>query len=265
MTLLESVTHGAPGGVTLRPERESDRAFIDRLYASTRATELAQVPWPPEAVADFLRQQSELQRAHYRQHYAGALLLILEDQGTPVGRLYLHETPGDVRVMDIALLPASQRRGIGTALITAILGYARHTHARATLHVEPDNPANRLYARLGFRLVERRGVYDFLEWTGLRALEELRADDFEPLRGQRFVLRMPASESLPVVLAAVSRRPPAASGGREGFSLMFESPSAAALPQGIYRIEQPVLGVMELFLVPIGPGPSGMRYEAVFG
>lgn len=265
MTLLESVTHLAPGGITLRPERDADRDFVDRLYAATRANELAQVPWPAEAVADFLRQQSALQRAHYRQHYAGALLLILEDQGTPVGRLYLYEMPGEVRLMDIALLPGSQRRGIGTALITAILGYARQAEARATLHVEPDNPVNRLYARLGFRLVERRGVYDFLEWTGLRALDALRADDFEPLRGQGFVLRMPGGESLPIVLAAVSRRPPAAPSGREGFSLTFESDSAAAHPQSIYRIEQPALGAMDLFLVPIGPGPSGMRYEAVFG
>jgi len=32
------------------------------------------------------------------------------------------------------------------------------------LHVEPDNPAQRLYQRLGFRLIENRGVYDFLGW-----------------------------------------------------------------------------------------------------
>lgn len=169
MTLIESVTHGAPSGVAVRPEQESDRDFVDRLYASTRANELAQVPWPAEAVAGFLKQQSELQRAHYRQHYTGALLLILEDQGEPIGRLYLHETPGEVRVMDIALLPSSQRRGVGTALIAAILGYSRKAGARVTLHVEPDSPANRLYARHGFRLIERRGVYDFLEWAGLPA------------------------------------------------------------------------------------------------
>jgi ribosomal protein S18 acetylase RimI-like enzyme len=33
-----------------------------------------------------------------------------------------------------------------------------------TLHVEPLNPAQRLYRRLGFRLLEDRGVYHFLEW-----------------------------------------------------------------------------------------------------
>ena len=33
-----------------------------------------------------------------------------------------------------------------------------------TIHVERMNPALRLYERLGFRLVEDKGVYLFLSW-----------------------------------------------------------------------------------------------------
>jgi hypothetical protein len=32
------------------------------------------------------------------------------------------------------------------------------------IHVERQNPALALYERLGFRLLEDRGVYLFLEW-----------------------------------------------------------------------------------------------------
>jgi hypothetical protein len=31
-----------------------------------------------------------------------------------------------------------------------------------TIHVEANNPARSLYARLGFEMIESRGVYDFL-------------------------------------------------------------------------------------------------------
>jgi hypothetical protein len=36
------------------------------------------------------------------------------------------------------------------------------------------------------------------------------------------------------------------------------------LPQATYPVEHDELGRMEIFLVPIGPDGSGMRYEAVF-
>ncbi len=37
------------------------------------------------------------------------------------------------------------------------------------------------------------------------------------------------------------------------------------LQQRIHALEHPQLGRLELFLVPVGPGPDGVpRYEAVF-
>jgi ribosomal protein S18 acetylase RimI-like enzyme len=76
-------------------------------------------------------------------------------------------------VIDIALLPEFRRRGIGTALLRALLeeGAARDLPVR--IHVERLNPALALYERLGFRLLEDRGVYLFLEW---RADEPGRTD-----------------------------------------------------------------------------------------
>lgn len=48
------------------------------------------------------------------------------------------------------------------------------------------------------------------------------------------------------------------------FSLVFRSRGPAGLPQRIYRVEHPRLGVLDLFLVPLGPDDVGMRFEAVF-
>lgn len=54
-------------------------------------------------------------------------------------------------------------------------------------------------------------------------------------------------------------------GVRAPFSVVFSGPSEPVLPQGIHTVEHEQLGTLELFLVPIGPGEEGMRYEAVFG
>jgi hypothetical protein len=51
---------------------------------------------------------------------------------------------------------------------------------------------------------------------------------------------------------------------RAPFSLVFRGPDSPPLSQRIYRLEHPELGVLDVFLVPIGQDAGGMRYEAVF-
>ena len=53
-------------------------------------------------------------------------------------------------------------------------------------------------------------------------------------------------------------------GGMERFSAFFSGPSDVPLTQRTYPLQHEQLGEFELFLVPIGRGESGLRYEAVF-
>lgn len=158
----------------LREETDADGEFVVALYTDTRWEELRQAQWPESAVRDFLAQQSRLQSDHYRQHYPGAELLLIErvdgTSATPIGRLYLRVGSDEVRLMDIALLATECGRGVGSALIVALQQEAARQQHRLTLHVEPNNPAQRLYRRLGFGLIENRGVYDFLGWPAPVAL-----------------------------------------------------------------------------------------------
>jgi hypothetical protein len=52
--------------------------------------------------------------------------------------------------------------------------------------------------------------------------------------------------------------------GRQPFSLIFRGPLTPVLTQQIHVIHSPVLGELEIFLVPVGPDEQGMRYQAVF-
>ena len=51
---------------------------------------------------------------------------------------------------------------------------------------------------------------------------------------------------------------------RQAFSLVFTGPPTPVLPQRIYRLEHPEMGSLDIFLVPIGIGPEGTRYQAIF-
>ena len=155
----------AAGAVTLRPAAPEDRELLFGVYASTREEELAPVPWPPEAKDAFLRQQFDAQDAWWRTHYAGATFEVVVVDGRDAGRLYLWEGEREVRVVDVALLPGARRRGVGTRLLRGVKERACAAGKAVTIHVERMNPALALYERLGFRLVEDKGVYLFLSWS----------------------------------------------------------------------------------------------------
>ena len=149
----------------LRAETDADYPFIAALFAETRRDELTHVPWPEQAKRDFLASQCRLQHDHYAKHYAHAELLLIECSGRPIGRIYVHASTGEIRLMEIALLGSYRNRGIGTALVRGLQDLAASRQICVTLHVEPTNPAQNLYRRLGFGFVENRGIYDFLDWT----------------------------------------------------------------------------------------------------
>jgi hypothetical protein len=87
---------------------------------------------------------------------------------------------------------------------------------------------------------------------------------FAPLVGSRFSLRPDGGPALPAQLVDAAAARGAALNGRQPFSLIFEGPPEPLLPQSIYRVEHPALDAMDLFLVPVGRSPAGVRYEAVF-
>ena len=151
--------------LTLRPAIEDDRPFLYRVYASTRQGELERVGWSEIQKDAFLRQQFDAQDAFYRQNYPGAEFQVILHDGLPGGRLYVHRRASEIRVMDIALLPEHRGRGLGSRLMHAILDEGRRAGLPVTIHVERFNPAQRLYARLGFRPVAGNDVYLLMEWS----------------------------------------------------------------------------------------------------
>jgi GNAT superfamily N-acetyltransferase len=148
---------------TLRPARPEDREHLLAVYASTRAEELAPVPWTEEQKGAFVKMQFDAQDTHYREHYEGATYEVIEVDGVPAGRLYLHRKPKEIRLVDIALLAPFRGKGIGTRLLAELIAEAKGRGVPLTIHVELFNPARRLYERLGFTPVEEHGVHVLME------------------------------------------------------------------------------------------------------
>jgi ribosomal protein S18 acetylase RimI-like enzyme len=159
----------ADAGLTFRGITDADLPFLLLVYASTRIEELAVTPWTDEQKAAFLDMQFRAQHAHYQQYYPQADWLVTMRGGEDIGRLYIERWPSQHCIIDIALLPSHRRKGLGEALLLDLMDEAATAGKAVTIHVEKNNPAMRLYRRLGYTTEEDKGVYDLMRWTAAPA------------------------------------------------------------------------------------------------
>lgn len=156
-----------PLGLALRAATMDDIPFLRALYGGSREEELRPVPWSERDKQGFLDSQFALQHRHFVTQFNEGYFLIVEREGQPRGRFYLDDNEqDDAHIVDIALLPAERGRGVGRALIRATQDRAACTGRGVGLYVEKHNTAaQRLYARLGFRLEGEEAFHYRLRWT----------------------------------------------------------------------------------------------------
>ncbi len=155
--------------VTLRPAGPEDYEELVRVYASTRADELAQVTWWDDAQKlAFCRQQYDAQKAEYDSRFPDAQYDVVLLDGRTAGRLWVGRGEEEIRLLDIAVLPWAQRQGVGTAIVKSLIEEARSSGKRLRHMVFVMNEgARRLYERLGFVVFEEAGgAYLHMEWRG---------------------------------------------------------------------------------------------------
>lgn len=128
--------------VDARPVAEADFPFLFGLQESLRRPALeAAGGW--DGAAEMARLRATVRPGGDR---------ILVQAGRDIGVLCLTLEPGRLWLRRIQLLPECQGRGVGTAVVRALLADARCDGLPVFLRVRRDNPAVRLYRRLGFRV-----------------------------------------------------------------------------------------------------------------
>lgn len=163
--MSESTNHESPVSVSLRPVTPADREFLVVVYGGTRAQELAQVDWTIEQKVGFIRWQFEMQEQEYNQRYPEARYDVILVDGVPAGRMWVGVDDKQIRLLDIAIIPQFQNRGVGTQLLKQLMDEATQANKvlRHMVFMLNDN-AFRFYERLGFVTIEDIGGYKHMEW-----------------------------------------------------------------------------------------------------
>lgn len=250
--------------LALRPLRPGDEEALLAIFAATREPERQQLGWSGPEWDAFIRQQFAAQHAQYMRGYANPTFSLVLRGGEVVGRLYVDRTPAEIRIIDIALLPAHQRQGMGGRLLRALAEESDACGIPMGLHVEKNNPILGAYERLGLQAREDRGVYLYMQrppqpphLPGL--------DAFAACAGSTFELHDPVQLGCTAPLAMLRLERATARHGRVAFSLSlnFTGPDIGCPAHATYLLAHPVLGRFPLFLGPVMGGVAGViHYQA---
>jgi ribosomal protein S18 acetylase RimI-like enzyme len=91
---------------------------------------------------------------------------IIELGGRPIGRIVVDRPGTMVHIVDQAIVPELRNRGIGSAIMRALMDEARTARLPVRLKVASSNdPSLRLYKRLGFAPIETVPLYIEMEWN----------------------------------------------------------------------------------------------------
>src|SRR5438309_321542 len=127
--MLSGQTFSLPRGgkLALRPVTSDDDNFLLRVYASTRAEELAQAEWQEGQQEAFVKWQFDLQRREYDARFPDAEYYIILVDNSRAGRFWIGRDAKQIRLLDIAILPEFQNRGAGTRLLKELIAEAANS------------------------------------------------------------------------------------------------------------------------------------------
>jgi GNAT superfamily N-acetyltransferase len=148
---------------SLRPATPEDNKFLYQLYASTRAEELDLAGFPHSEREAFCRMQFGLRQHHYGLHYASAADRILLWNGDRIGRELIDRQAQWIELIDIAILPTHQGRGIGSALLQALIKESVECQLPIHLFADQGSRAQALYQRHGFVIAEDHAPHWFMK------------------------------------------------------------------------------------------------------
>ncbi len=147
--------------------RSAGRADIDLLWAMVAHAARVIPDQTDDLVEAVERARSEHDVARYVDGWSadGDVGVVVELDGRSVGAAWFRRPdPADrdlVAYLDdatpeivIAVTNEARGAGVGTALLGQLLDLADREHEQTTLNVRADNPARRLYERLGFVTIE---------------------------------------------------------------------------------------------------------------
>lgn len=168
---MTGTPHSEVMNIQLRQAVSEDEDFLLQLFVATQPMETASWNISAAAREQLLQMQFRGRMQTYAAQYPDAVDRIIclneGDDKRRVGRHLVMRQEDAILGIDLAVLPAYQKQGLGRLVLQGIQHQCTKEGLRFRLQVLHTNPARRLYDRLGFRMVSQDLLYAQMEWSAV--------------------------------------------------------------------------------------------------
>jgi ribosomal protein S18 acetylase RimI-like enzyme len=154
--------------LAVRPALPQDEIFLYDLYSAVRGPEFALAPVTPAQREHLIRMQFHAQMSAYTYTYPNSCYHVVLLDSKPVGRLWVAPQDDELHLVDIAVHPSLQRKGIGTVLIRRLQEEAAKARLPIRCCVFRFNPGSlTFHQRLGFTILREDQMHYYMEWRSV--------------------------------------------------------------------------------------------------
>lgn len=144
--------------IQLKCKENIDSEFCSLLFGIIKAAELNAEEWPEHTKKILITLQYNAFENTIRNEYPDADDFVIIVDSENAGRLQLDINENRIKVINISLLPAFQKIGVGSKIMKDILTEADNKKKPVYLEVDKVNPAFHLYKKLGFEVYNEEEI-----------------------------------------------------------------------------------------------------------
>ncbi|WP_286829542.1 MULTISPECIES: hypothetical protein [Kordiimonas] len=119
-------TVNLPHGISARPAGRHDKDFLAKMYRDNR-DDLRMVDADKDYIETVIEMQLDAQSGGYGAQFPNAIYLILEKNGTRIGRLTLDVQPVELRLVDLDFIKKASGKGYGSSILLWLMKAAATT------------------------------------------------------------------------------------------------------------------------------------------
>jgi GNAT superfamily N-acetyltransferase len=151
--------------LAVRPALPQDEIFLYELYVAIRGPQFALAAITPAQRESLLRMQFQAQLSSYTQQFPNSCYHLVVLDSKPVGRLWFAPVSGGFHLVDIAIHPSLQSKGLGAVIVQRLQAEAQKAKLPITSTVDRFNQGSlRFHQRLGFTIVREDQLQYYMEW-----------------------------------------------------------------------------------------------------